>query len=178
MLAIGWALYSFLRNPTPPLPTTERSVIAVLPFTVRGSAEYAYLGEGMVDLMSTKLDGAGGRRRVDQRAVLGVVAQQDEAETNPETSRAIARKLNAGFFVLGNMVEVAGQLQLNASLYDVDTGPQPIAQGTASGTAAELFTLVDQVAARLIVGQSDAPGERVTQIAAVTTHSLPAHYKI
>ena len=38
---------------------TESAIIAVLPFSVRGDARYAYLGEGMVDLLATKLDGAG-----------------------------------------------------------------------------------------------------------------------
>ncbi|MGH7564309.1 MAG: adenylate/guanylate cyclase domain-containing protein, partial [Gemmatimonadota bacterium] len=41
------------------------AVIATMPFTVRGSEAVAYLGEGMVNLLGTKLDGAGDLRSVD-----------------------------------------------------------------------------------------------------------------
>lgn len=174
VLIIVWTVFHPTSQPTDADTLPNRQAIAVLPFTVRGGVDYAYLGEGMVDLMSTKLDGAGGWRSVDPRAVLGVVAQQGKFVPSPEDSRAIARKLNSGFYVLGNIVEVAGKLQLHASLYNADAGPQAIAHGAASGMTGELFKLVDEVAAQLIVGQSDEPGERVTQIAAVTTHSLSA----
>ncbi|HSG07357.1 MAG TPA: serine/threonine-protein kinase, partial [Longimicrobiales bacterium] len=44
-----------------------RDVIAVLPFTVNGGPELAYLGEGLMDLVSGRLDGAGTLRVVDPR---------------------------------------------------------------------------------------------------------------
>ena len=48
------------RVATSPKPTTASmdqlsDIIAVLPFSVHGTARYAYLGEGMVDLLATKL---------------------------------------------------------------------------------------------------------------------------
>jgi hypothetical protein len=56
-------------------PALSRTTVAVLPFAVRGERDHAYLQEGMVDLLSTSLDGAGALRAVDPRAVLGRVAR-------------------------------------------------------------------------------------------------------
>src|SRR5262249_1356626 len=43
------------------------ATIAVLPFAVRGDPRFGYLGEGLVALLATKLDGAGEIRTVDPR---------------------------------------------------------------------------------------------------------------
>ena len=56
--------------------TTSVATIAVLPFAVRGDARLAYLSEGMVDLLATKLDGAGDIRTVDPRALLRALAHE------------------------------------------------------------------------------------------------------
>ncbi len=92
--------------------------VAVLPFSVRGGSDYDYLGAGMVDLLSTKLDGAGSWRSVDPRAVLGLVDRQGGGAPDPERGRAIAEHLGAGLYVLGNIVAVGERLRLDASLYN------------------------------------------------------------
>src|SRR5262249_41214658 len=51
----GWPSAATAPAATAPSPGT----IAVFPFAVRGSGRFDYLREGMVDLLSTKLDGAG-----------------------------------------------------------------------------------------------------------------------
>jgi serine/threonine-protein kinase len=162
----GWAVRSFLMQQA---PTVSQMRIAVLPFSVRGSENFDYLGEGMVDLLSTKLDGAGELRSADPRAVLSLVAQESRGVPDPEKGRSIARGLGAGLYVLGNIVEIQGRLQLDASLYDPDLGLDAVAHASAEGEAAQLFDLVDVVAAELLVGQG-----RTTRIASVTTSSLPA----
>lgn len=60
--------------PRGPVDPTWR--VAVLPFSYKGADAYAYLGEGMVDLLSRTLDGAGPLQIVDPRPVLGVLAQR------------------------------------------------------------------------------------------------------
>jgi serine/threonine-protein kinase len=46
---------------------------AVLPFSVRGSPQLAYLGEGIVDLLSRNLDGVDGLKAVDPGTVLSAL---------------------------------------------------------------------------------------------------------
>jgi hypothetical protein len=70
-LVLG-AAWVALRPGAPP-PVAARSAIAILPFAVRGNPALGYLGEGMVELLSTKLDRAGDLRAVDPRALLSAV---------------------------------------------------------------------------------------------------------
>jgi serine/threonine-protein kinase len=158
-----------------PQPATEVSACtaAIFPFAVLGNERLAYLREGLVDLLSTRLDGMGTFCVSDPRAVLGMLAQEQPRALTPETGRGIASRLGAGLFVLGSLVEVAGRLQLNASLYDADGKLQTTAQA-AVGDESQIFQLVDEVAIQLLAGQERGQGSRLVGLAASTTHSLSA----
>jgi len=140
---------------------------------VRGSGDLDYLGEGMVDLLSTKLDGAGDLRSVDTRAILSLLAQDGGGSLDLARSQSTARDLDADLFVLGNVVEVQGSVHLDASLYDSGADMEVVAQASVEGSATEIFGMVDDLAGQLLVGESER-GARGRQIAAVTTSSLDA----
>ena len=159
-----------------------RSVIAVLPFVVRGNREYTYLAEGLVDLLSTTLDGAGELRTVDPRALLGYIAREheqrgtDRMHFDPAQACAIAERFGAGSFVLGSVIEAGGRLRICATLYDATTRGTPaivVVEVAGSGESG-VFDLVDEIARRLLAGQSADPGARLSRLAALTTESLPA----
>jgi tetratricopeptide (TPR) repeat protein len=150
------------------------SAIAVLPFLYQGSEEYAYLGEGIADLLSTKLDGAGELRSVDPRAVLSLVGEGAEANLDPRAATRVARTLAAGRFVLGSIVEAGDRLTLSAVLYEAGATPAPLGEAEAAGRAEEVFEVVDDLAADLLAELGTGPAARVRRIAAVTTNSLPA----
>jgi serine/threonine-protein kinase len=172
VVAGGWALFG--GQGASPSPEVTR--FAVLPFSVRGSGEFAYLGEGMVDLLSTKLDGAGNWRSVDPRVVLGTVGREEgSGAVDPAAGRRIASQLDADLFVLGNIVQVGGEvLRLDASLYRQDGGADAVIHASAEGEATEVLGLLDGMAAQLLAGQQEASSARLTQLALVTTSSLPA----
>jgi tetratricopeptide (TPR) repeat protein len=150
----------------------DSGTIAVLPFSFRGGDQYAYLGNGMVDLLSTKLDGAGSLRAVGSRAVLGIV-RQTAAELDDEAAKVVARRVGAGLYVLGQVVEVSGRLHLSASVHRRGDAGVPV-QASVEGAAENIFGLVDELAAQLLSDIAGGPGARVTRVAAATTHSLPA----
>ncbi len=149
------------------------STIAIVPFTVRGSPEFDYLGEGVVDLLSTKLDGAGELRSVDPNAVLSYVSQNFEGRLDPSAGRRLAEHFRARLYVVGEIVEVAGALHVTASLYERDAAAA-LSKASVEGPAEELFGLIDELAAELVTEQVSGPGAEFTRIAAVTTESLPA----
>ena len=151
----------------------SRSVIAPMPFTIRGSDEIAYLGEGMVNLLGRKLDGAGDLRAVDSRALLGRVERSGAGDLDPPEAAEIARGLGAGHFVLGEIVEAGDRLRIDAVLYDTER-TEVLAEASAEGTAEEVFAVVDEVAAGILGNLHGDTGSRVERIAAVTTSSLPA----
>ena len=148
--------------------------IAVLPFSYRGSGESAYLGEGIVDLLSATLDGAGGLRSSDARAVLRTVGQLGGGVPDPERGRAIADRLGAGRFVLGDIVEAGGRVRIHAFLHGSDATNSSEPKASVEGATDEVFELVDELTAQLLVGTIEGSSARRAQLAAVTTNSLEA----
>ncbi|MGH7570649.1 MAG: adenylate/guanylate cyclase domain-containing protein [Gemmatimonadota bacterium] len=170
-LALGLRQGSEASGPAP--EGLSNAVIATMPFTVRGSEAVAYLGEGMVNLLGTKLDGAGDLRSVDSRALLGSIDRSVEGELDPERAAEVARGFGAGLYILGEVVEAGDRLRIDASVYRTDTA-ESMAEASTEGNAADVFEMVDQIAARILGGLDGEPGARVDRIAAVTTSSLPA----
>jgi class 3 adenylate cyclase/tetratricopeptide (TPR) repeat protein len=159
-----------------PEPTGAASplAVAVLPFAVRAGPDLAYLSEGMVNLLSTKLDGAGALRSVDPRAVVGAAAAEPgRGITTPAEGRAVAQRLGAGLFLLGTVLEAGGRLHLDASLYEGER-PAAVAEASVEGEAGRLFEMVDELAAELLRERFRGPAARLSRISALTTHSLPA----
>ncbi len=186
------ALASIVRRPevpqeAPPAAlSTAPQAVAVLPFTFRGRDEFAYLSEGMVDLLATKLNGAGDLRSIDPRTLLNHLqdassepgdgldrASMSRSPLDPEGAAALGHQLGADLVVLGNAVEVAGQLHLDARLYRVSTTAE-VANASVEGAAAEIFTLIDRLAAELLTAQQQGSGARISRLAAVTTESFSA----
>jgi eukaryotic-like serine/threonine-protein kinase len=161
------------RAPAPLVPPSpSASAIAVLPFTVRG-ADSLGLGEGLVGLLSTKLDGAGDLHSVDPRALLSYVARQAPTPSGPDQGRLVADHFGAGLFVLGDVLAVGGKLRLTASLYDARRPGHTATTAAAEGPTDHVFDLVDSLASQLLAGWSGRES-RLTGIAAVTTRSLAA----
>jgi len=157
-----------------PRPPTTPGLVAVFPFTVEGGPEVQYLGTGLVDLLSTNLEGAGETRSVDPRALLGWLAQSDSPVQTPAEAREAAARFGAGLYLLGNVVESGGRLHLRAAMYDPERGDEPVALAAVQGEASDLFSLVDQLTAQLLAQGQQAPRERLARVAATTTSSLEA----
>ena len=157
-------------------PPSSPTLLAVLPFDVTaGGDDVRELGIGMMDLLSTNLDGAGSLRTVDPRALLSQLQAADTASPiRLSTARRIARRFGAGLFVLGKVVEAGERISLSASLYDRARGEAPVAAGTVEGAPSELFTLVDEMTRQLLTGYPEQSPDRLTGLAALTTASLPA----
>ncbi len=178
LAVVGLASAGLLRRDQGTTPPT--STIAVLPFPVTGGADFGYLREGIVTLLSTQLDGVGSLRSADPRAVLGVAAQLradppgGRSAGRGDPGAAVARRLGAGTYVRGSIVEVGGRVLIEATAHRAGDGGQPIARATVEGPTAELFELVDKLAGQLLSGLSDSPYEQLTRLAATTTSSLPA----
>jgi DNA-binding SARP family transcriptional activator/TolB-like protein len=168
--AIGtWLWTKRPRSGPPPNP----ALVAVFPFTVEGSSEVQYLGPGMVDLLSTNLEGAGEMRSVDPQALLGRLGRAGAPVRTPEEAEEVAQQFGAGLYLLGNVVESGGQIHVRAALYGRDQGSGPVATAAVEGAVSELFGMVDRLTAMLLA-QSREPRERLAQVAATTTGSLDA----
>lgn len=178
VIAAAWLLLAGSSSDSPdamPVETPPRAAaIAVLPFAYQGAEEYEYLGEGIVDLLSMKLDGAGELRSADPRAVLSFVSRDQMGSLDPAGGRRVAENVDAGRFVLGSIIEAGGRLTIRASVYDRSRSTEAVGEASAEGRAEDVFEVVDELAAQLLAEFGTGPAARARRIAAVSTSSLPA----
>jgi serine/threonine-protein kinase len=167
--AVGW----WMLRPKP-VAAASANHLAVLPFAVHGGGRLDFLAQGMVDLLSRNLDGAGDIRSVNGATVLAA-AHADGGVADLEEGRRLARRLGAGLYVLGSVSAIGNQVRIEASLYDGGPAqPAIVSQSSVSGDTTQLFELVDRLAADLMVRQGKGVGSHLLQTAATTTQSLPA----
>jgi DNA-binding SARP family transcriptional activator/tetratricopeptide (TPR) repeat protein len=169
LLLIPAALMLWRRGGPPPSPTT----VAVLPFSLHGDPEFAYLREGIAKLLSTGLDGASGLRVVDPHVLLAAAARESGGSMDPGRGRALAARFGAGLYVLGSITAAGGQLQVSASLYRGNGELQKTVHATAVGEAG-IFSLVDQLTRDLLTTLHPGTRGRLSGVAGATTASLPA----
>lgn len=173
--AIVLALFWPQLRPRPadgPRPVIKEAIL-VLPFSVKGGEEIGYLGEGLVDLLSTKLDGAGELRSIDPNAVLGHLRRMGISEVDPVGAIEIADHFGAGRFILGSVVRAGVNIYLNAALYGRD-GRRLTTATSEAGDESQLLKAVDELAQTLIAGELEGMGERLSSMAVLTTNSLSA----
>jgi len=159
--------------PTPVAPRPSADVLAIFPFAVRGPGDLQYLREGLVDLLSTKLDGAGDLRTVDPGSVLARSAPLGPAPTDPATARPVAEQLGAGTFLLGSVVADGERTLLRTTLYRTGGGPDVRVDAEAA-TDTGIFELVDDLVRQLLASRTQSLGGHLTRLGAMTTDSLPA----
>jgi serine/threonine-protein kinase len=147
---------------------------AVLPFAVRGSDHLAYLGEGIVDLLSRNLDGVDELKAIDPGTVISAIGKSGVTSPGDADARGAVRRIGAGTYITGSVVAAGPTLRIQASLYDDGDESPPRAQVSVEGDTAQVLQLIDRLSAELMVKRRPGPVYRLTQTAAVTTRSLPA----
>jgi tetratricopeptide (TPR) repeat protein len=146
--------------------------IAIFPFAINGDPSLEYLSEGFVNLLGTKLNGAGDLTTVDPNALIGLVAQRKtDAIITPSEAQEMAAGLGAGSFILGSVTKLADDIQLDAAIYrSTDTSRVRVSiQGES-----QLPAGVDQLARELVAPIIEAGTGQLQSVAAVTTTSFEA----
>jgi TolB-like protein len=156
--------------------------IAIVPFNVTGGTELGLWREGMVDVLSTNLDGMGGYRTIDSRTVMARWRERvgDEATPDLQTSLEVAGSTGARYGLMGNLVGNPGGVRINADIYDLSTGDK-ITQSYVEGAADSVLALVGRLSVGLTRDLLAATGQQLIQAprtAGITTTSLEAlrHY--
>lgn len=151
------------RGPREARSTGELSddVVLVTPFETAGSG-IDYLSEGIVELLSIRLDGDGGPRAVDSRAALGAWAREgDPNDWSGEMIRRLASLTGAGRIVKGRARAGSGHLLLSAELLDARSGAtlstaDALAVSTGGeGSAEGVLEAVETLTSRLLAGEVD-----------------------
>jgi tetratricopeptide (TPR) repeat protein len=150
--------------------------IAVLPFTVRGEGLDVWR-EGMVDVLSTNLDGPGGFRSIDSRTVLARWRERVPGNAAPDlpTSLEVARSADARYALVGNAITTGADVRFSAEIYDVRSG-ESVGRGEAVGSPDSVLPLVNKLSIevlRALLRGTDAEVPWL-DVATLTTSSVPA----
>ena len=168
--AVAW----LATRPTAVAVTEQAERIAVLPFTASGPG-VEVLGEGMVDLLTTNLQGVGGIQVVDPRLVLKRWGRKDpDEESGVEEALDLGRELDAGSVVTGSAVSAGGRVRLAADLYAV-AGGERLGRAQVDGPADSILPLVDRLSVALLrdVWRSREPMPSL-DLGSLTTDSIAA----
>ena len=167
-------------NTEPAIPDEQSTAapgIAVMPFHV-ADPNLELWREGLVDLLTTNLDGVGGLRAIDSRTVLAQWRKGVSEGQGPDlrTLLGIAQDSGASYAVIGNAVTIGANIRLSADVYELERGVV-IGAARAEGSPDSLYALVDRLSLEVLraILKEDAdrlPG--VPNLASVTTTSFPA----
>ncbi|MEJ2206314.1 MAG: hypothetical protein P8170_19665, partial [Gemmatimonadota bacterium] len=151
--------------------------IAVLPFSATGEGMELW-HEGMMDLLSTALDGVGSFRTIDSRTVM---ARWREALNHSqvatlEQALTVAGRTGARYGLVGNAVALGRDVRLSADVYDLTNGSK-VAQGAAEGSADSVLAVADDLGLSVLQELLATSGTQLVapqRISAITTSSLEA----
>jgi DNA-binding SARP family transcriptional activator/tetratricopeptide (TPR) repeat protein len=160
------------RSRTRPASVTNR--VAILPFSVQGPQQYAYLREGLPTLLSVALDGADSLSPVDPRSVQRAVHREGAAVVDPLLAGSLAGRVGAQLYVLGEVVGAGTKIRISATAYDRAGDAAPVARAVAEGEGDDVLSLADALARQLLAARKPASAARLTRTAALTTSSLEA----
>ncbi|MEP6589853.1 MAG: protein kinase [Gemmatimonadota bacterium] len=136
------AVWFVFAKPSQVVPGAES--IAVVPFTTSGAAA-AGLGEGMVDLMASNLDGVGGIRAIEPRTVMREWRRRvKEGTGDRDDAIAVARSVKAASVLTGSVVATGSRARLTAELFDLQG--KSLARAQLDGSADSILALADGLA--------------------------------
>lgn len=149
--------------------------IAVLPFGVTGT-DLGEWREGMVDLLSTNLDGVDGLRAIESGTVMARWRERTGSggEADTRTALEVARSAGARYAIVGRVIGIGDGVRLAASLYDVESGER-LGRSQVEGPIEEVWGLVDRLTVDLLGHLLETGADRFSvDLAGVTTDSLDA----
>lgn len=162
--------------PTDALAENAAPGLAVVPFSVN-DPELERWEEGLVDLLSTNLDGAGGLRAIDSRTVLArwrELVPEDGVADLP-TALEVARRSGGRYGLVGSAVSSGASMRLVTDVYDLESG-EALGQSQVEGSPDSIFGLVDRlsIAVLALILEEEGGAAPRLDLASVTTSSLPA----
>jgi DNA-binding SARP family transcriptional activator len=158
LLGIGVLIGRARREPSAEVtPLALRQRVVVAPFRVVGAdPSLAYLRDGMVELLSARLADDSLARSVDAGAVLGAwrsAGLSPAMDVPRDTIVKLATRLGAERVVVGSVVGSPARTVLSATVLTLPAGTVS-GQGSVAGPMDSLTTLIDRLAARLLVSQA------------------------
>jgi len=175
--AITLALIALMgpgRTKSPPAAT---GLVAVVPFRVSDAdSSLAWLHDGIVELLATRLAGAGGLALSDPATVLATWKRASPVEgldAPHDVALVVAGRVGAARIIEGSVMGTSQRLTLSARLSSA-TGPEDFARAVVEGSPDSLPQLVDRLAAQLLGQSAGLEGAQLASLADVSPPAIRA----
>jgi class 3 adenylate cyclase/tetratricopeptide (TPR) repeat protein len=172
ILMVGYHFIS--KNKTPPPLEKEigfESTIAVFPFEVKGSDDIAYLGEGIVDLISTQLDEIPMINSVDPNRIFSQLEKGKTISRNPEKAAELSTIYGATKFILGSIIQIDDELQFAATKYD-ESGKEIARQSIKANIKEGIGPIIDNLTKVLVADELKEANFELGNLGALTSYNL------
>lgn len=173
VLVIAGSVLTLLdRDDAPPVVDPTMKSLAILPFHTSGP-ELELWREGLMDVLSANLDDVADLHTIDTRTVLSRWRSRiGDREATEVEALSVAQSLGARWAISGQVVQLGGQVRIDASLHSATSGET---LGSASLAAApdSILALVDRVSVQLLRELGEEEGLRASG-RALSAHPLEA----
>jgi serine/threonine-protein kinase len=169
-LGVAAALGGFFIARTPrEAPSLDANLIAVAPFDVPDS-RLALWREGLVDLLSRSLDGAGPLRSVPPTTVI----RRWRGRADRPSAVALGQRTGAGLLVFGSLIGTGpDSVRLTVTALDVEED-RPVAELELRDSGDRMDRLTDSLTVKLLRQLGRTRGIEVFRTASLGSTSLPA----
>jgi serine/threonine-protein kinase len=162
-------LGSLLRSRANARPELDASLLAVAPFDVL-EPKLELWREGLVDLLSRNLDGAGPLRTVSPT----VVVRRWHGRADPESAGDLGRRTGAGLAVYGSLLSAGRDtVRMRATLFDVSRG-RAVEEWELRDAADRVDRLTDSLTIRVLQGLGRTRPIGSVRLTSFGSTSLPA----
>lgn len=160
------------------LPTAADAV-AVMPFQTSGP-ETSVWEEGLMNMLSTNLDGMGGLQAISPRTVLARIREMGATGTDLDLGQTlqVAQAAGASRALVGTVVSTGEIVRITADLQDTGSGAV-LARLQVEGPETDVLPLVDRLTVQVVEAtrtqeSTGSPAFPAPNLSALTTASLPA----
>jgi DNA-binding winged helix-turn-helix (wHTH) protein/tetratricopeptide (TPR) repeat protein len=158
LLILGAFLY--WRRPARSTQTNVRKAVAVIEIENHSQdPSLNWLGEGVVDLLTTDLAQAGNLDTISSERVRDLIGREVKAgqELLSSQAQSVAQQAGADVFISGGILKMGQGLRLDLRVQDTASGKLLLAEKVEGESPQAVFSMVDQTADHIVSGLS--PGE-------------------
>lgn len=101
-----------------PLWAKDKTIVAVLPFTVHSAENIDYVRQGVGDMLSSRISVNEKLEVISRDATLAALKETGVKELALADVTALGKKLNADFVVWGSITKIGGSLSIDGKLFD------------------------------------------------------------
>lgn len=112
----GWAQSS--KDSQAPLKGKTPFKVAILPVTIHSAENLGYMQEGLVDMLTSRVE-LQGRVEVLEKSAVKKVLAQNPGEIDTEQARKIGQQLEADFVVYGSLTKLGDSASLDLKVVEV-----------------------------------------------------------